>query len=284
LVAWLDGQSRTQLYVSSAVMVAGLAALSSAVGSELALVIFYLAPIGISSYFVGRRQGRWIALLSALSWTVMSAALRAGPFPLAVTLGDGFNRAVLFLVVAELLGSLRVAFDHERELARTDPLTGVANLRAFNELAQQELLRSRRYGRVFTVLYLDLDGFKEINDTRGHAAGDLVLQRVAAAIRDALRRTDLVARLGGDEFGVLLPETGAESAGVVIGKLQRALSLALTDAGWSVTASIGAVTSIVAPDAVEALINRADRLTYRSKELGKNQVTHETVTTWSSMG
>lgn len=265
-------------------MVAGLAALSSAVGSELALVLFYLAPIGIASYFVGRRQGRWIALLSALTWTVMAAVLRLGPISWGATLGDGFNRAVLFLVVAELLSSLRVAFDHQRDLARTDPLTGVANLRAFNEQAEHELLRSRRYGRAFTVLYLDLDGFKEINDTRGHAAGDLVLQRVAAGIRDSLRRTDVVARLGGDEFGVLLPETGAEPAGVVISKLQRALSASLADAGWSVTASIGAVTSIVAPDAVEALINRADRLTYRSKALGKNQVTHETVTTWSSIG
>ncbi|HEX9892789.1 MAG TPA: GGDEF domain-containing protein [Gemmatimonadales bacterium] len=280
LVAWLDSQSRTQLLASAAIMVAGLAGLSSAVGSDLVLVVFYLAPIGVSAYFVGRREGRSIALLSALSWTVMAEALSPASTVLPIVLAAGVNRAVLFLVVAELLGSLRTAFEHERELARTDSLTGIANARSFTEVATSELLRSRRYGRPLTVVYLDLDGFKEVNDRMGHAAGDVVLKRVAAACRDTLRRTDLVARLGGDEFAALLPETGAEAAQLVIGKLQRVLSTAFASEGWTVTASFGVVTCAVAPDAVDAVLDRADRLTYRSKSNGPNQVTHETVSSW----
>ena len=106
LVAWLDGQSRAQLFASAAIMVAGLAGLSSAIGNDLVLVVFYLAPISISSYFVGRREGRSIALLSALSWTVMAEALNPAETPLPLLLAAGVNRAVLFLVVAELLSSV----------------------------------------------------------------------------------------------------------------------------------------------------------------------------------
>lgn len=281
LVAWLDGQPRTQLFASAGIMVAALAGLASAIGSELALVIFYLAPISISAYFVGRWQGRLTAILSAIAWTIMEEALRPIDTPLPVVLGSGFNRAVLFLVVAELLSSLRDAFEHERQLARTDSLTGLANNRSFGERAEQELLRARRYGRPLSLLYIDLDGFKTINDQQGHAAGDVLLQRTAHALRESLRRTDAVARIGGDEFIVLLPETGTESADIVIGKVRDALGRAFQGLGAGTTASIGAVTADVPPTTVEMLVARADQLTYESKGKGKNQVTHVTVTNWS---
>jgi diguanylate cyclase (GGDEF)-like protein len=282
LVSWLDSQPRTQLFASSGIMVAALAGLSSAVGSEIATVVFYLAPISIAAYFVGRWQGRLIAVLSAVAWTLMEVALRPVDTPLAVAFASGFNRAVLFLVVAELLSALRDAFNHERLLARTDQLTGLANSRAFAELAEFELLRARRYGRPLSLLYIDLDGFKTINDQQGHAAGDVVLQRAAGALRESLRRTDIVARLGGDEFVVLLPETGSESAVIVIGKVQQALGRALQGIGAGTTASIGAVTADVAPATMEALLDRGDKLTYQSKGKGKNQVTHVTVTNWAA--
>ena len=282
LVAWLDGQPRTQLFASSGIMVAALAGLSSAIGSEIALVVFYLAPISIAAYFVGRWQGRLVAFLSAVAWTLMEEALRPINTPVGVVIASGFNRAVLFLVVAELLCALRDAFNHESQLARTDQLTGLANTRAFNERAEFELLRARRYGRALSLLYIDLDGFKAINDRMGHAAGDVVLQRAATALRESLRRTDIVARLGGDEFVVLLPETGTESAEIVIAKVRETLARALQGLGSGTTASIGAVTADVAPTSVQLLLDRADRLTYASKGKGKNQVTHDTVTNWAA--
>jgi diguanylate cyclase (GGDEF)-like protein len=281
-VAWLDKQPRTQLFASSGIMVAALAGLSSAIGSELALVVFYLAPISIAAYFVGRWQGRLVALLSALTWTTMELALRPGETPVPTMFATGFNRAILFLVVAELLAALREAFNHESELARTDELTGLANTRSFSERAEQELLRARRYGRALSLLYIDLDGFKTINDSQGHAAGDVVLQRTANALRESLRRTDVIARLGGDEFAVLLPETGTESTDIVIGKVRDSLGKALQGLGAGTTASIGAVTADVAPTTVQMLLDRADRLTYASKGKGKNQVSHDTVTNWAA--
>ena len=282
LVAWLDAQPRTQLFASSGVMVAALAGLSSAIGSELAVVVFYLAPISIAAYFVGRLQGSFIAVLSAVTWTTMEQALLPGETSVPVVFAAVFNRTVLFLVVSELLAALRQAFEHERQLARTDELTGLANSRAFAERAEQELLRARRYGRALSLLYIDLDGFKAINDKMGHAAGDVVLQRTAAALLEGLRRTDVVARLGGDEFVVLLPETGTESADIVIRKVQTTLGRALQGLGAGTTASIGAVTADVTPTTIQILLDRADKLTYASKGKGKNQVTHETITNWAA--
>jgi diguanylate cyclase (GGDEF)-like protein len=280
LVVWLEGQAPNQLLISSGIMVAGLAVLSTAVGSELALAVFYLAPISVAAYFVGRGQGRWIAVLCGISWTVVGEALIPTSTPTLTLVWSALSRVLLFLVVAELLSSLRVAFEHERELARTDPLTGAANARSFTEHAEQEMLRARRYARPFTLVHLDLDGFKAVNDTKGHATGDLVLQTVTQGLRSTLRRTDVVARLGGDEFAVLLPETGEDVAGLVLGKIKTGLAGAMRDGGWPVTASFGAVTALTVPVDIETILSRADGLTYKSKGLGKNQISHELVATW----
>jgi len=159
-------------------------------------------------------------------------------------------------------------------VARTDFLTGVPNWRAFAERATTELNRARRYGRPLTFAYVDLDDFKAVNDRYGHAAGDTLLSDVARTIGHVLRRTDVIARLGGDEFAVLLPETGPEPAWIVLRKLHNAVRIALAEAGWPVTASIGAVTCVVPPADVDELVRLADQLMYDVKRIGKNQVHH----------
>lgn len=112
---------------------------------------------------------------------------------------------------------------HLRHLSEKDPLTGLANRRGFEAQIDRELERMKRYGGGLAVIALDLDGFKGINDTYGHGAGDALLQRVAATIRDTLRASDFCARLGGDEFVVLLPETDSDGAVVVAERLCAAI-------------------------------------------------------------
>jgi diguanylate cyclase (GGDEF)-like protein/PAS domain S-box-containing protein len=167
---------------------------------------------------------------------------------------------------------LNQVLQREKELARTDTLTGLANRRAFYEAVQSERARSARYGRPVTLAYIDLDHFKRINDTLGHAVGDELLACVADALRSTLRASDIVGRLGGDEFAVLLPETNATAAEPLLRKLHEILTLAMVAKSWPVTFSLGAATFLDNPPPIEEMIRTADELMYTVKKSGKNRV------------
>jgi diguanylate cyclase (GGDEF)-like protein/PAS domain S-box-containing protein len=170
----------------------------------------------------------------------------------------------------------------ERELehqARTDFLTGIPNRRYFLNLADQELARARRYGRPFSMLMLDLDLFKNVNDHYGHRVGDLTLQKVVEVCGQMLREVDVVGRLGGEEFGIILPETDAEQALQVADRVRQAVaiaSVALPKGGSvSITTSIGVATYSEADTDVDAVLNRADRALYQAKRSGRDRVSSE---------
>ena len=170
----------------------------------------------------------------------------------------------------------------ERELehqARTDFLTGIPNRRHFLDLADLELARARRYGRPFSMLMLDLDRFKNINDRYGHRVGDLTLQKVVEVCGQILREVDVVGRLGGEEFGIILPETDAEQALQVADRVRQAVaiaSVALPKGGSvGITTSIGVATYSEADPDVDAVLNRADRALYQAKRSGRDRVSSE---------
>jgi len=156
--------------------------------------------------------------------------------------------------------------DDLRALADIDQLTAIYNRRRFQEEVEKHLTASRRFGDPLTLLLLDVDGFKQINDTYGHHTGDRALQVVAGALRSAVRETDLVGRLGGDEFVALL--TRADDSGVdrVIGALRRGLQVEDEEAGisFSIEVAIGTARS-QADDTCESLMRRADRAMYAEK-------------------
>ena len=182
----------------------------------------------------------------------------------------------------KLLGVIQDITDHKElqqkleQEAHTDPLTGCANRRRFLELAARELARARRYPEELSVLMLDLDHFKEINDQHGHQAGDRVLQRLVRACQAMLRAEDAVGRLGGEEFAILLPETGSAKALDVAERLCRAVASAevLLEAGPPLrfTTSIGVATVAPADFNVDAVLGRADRALYEAKSAGRNRV------------
>ncbi len=161
--------------------------------------------------------------------------------------------------------------------ATTDPLTGVLNRRAFIDKLETEMARVRRHGRACALLMLDLDHFKRVNDTFGHAAGDEVLRCMTATASATLRRPDLIGRLGGEEFAILLPETGLQGALELAERLrhsiEQATTLADTDA-IKMTTSIG-VTMIAPTDTgPQQPLARADAALYRAKSAGRNRVIH----------
>jgi diguanylate cyclase (GGDEF)-like protein/PAS domain S-box-containing protein len=207
-----------------------------------------------------------------------------------VALGDGF--VISFNDITDLKQALleaqssraelaaevehRRALEAElRQLSLTDDLTGVSNRRAFNRRLGQEIGKARRYGGVFSIIAVDLDHFKKINDRFGHAAGDEVLMAVAAIFSDALRRdVDLVARVGGEEFMLLLPQTDLGGAGDLAERLRRRLAgMPVTLAGEKVrlSASFG-VKQFDASCDPERLTIEADDALYRAKRGGRNCV------------
>ena len=161
-----------------------------------------------------------------------------------------------------------------RELAMIDSLTGVLNRRAFLDHADGEWVRHRRHGHALACAMMDVDGFKKINDTFGHAAGDAVLQHIGALVRATLRASDLPARLGGDEFIALMPETNIEGA-VSLGErlLQRlgARPISVLDQSLGATLSIG-VASAEGCNSLEELMAKADGALYRAKKEGRARV------------
>jgi diguanylate cyclase (GGDEF)-like protein len=167
---------------------------------------------------------------------------------------------------------------HERiaKMAVTDELTGLANRRRFLEVLRAEVQRARRYWRPLSLLMVDLDKLKAINDQHGHDAGDAVLRGLAQWLRGTVRDTDLAARLGGDEFALLLPETGGDAALAIAERLRAGM------AAWSVDANgvpVGSTVSIglascAAGDLPElpGFLKLADNALYRAKAAGRNSV------------
>jgi diguanylate cyclase (GGDEF)-like protein len=160
----------------------------------------------------------------------------------------------------------------ERDSARRDRLTRLWNSRFLHESLDQEIARCRRYGRPFGLLVLDLDGFKAVNDTAGHQAGDTVLQTVGRVLRQNCRATDIPARLGGDEFAVILPEASRLTVPRYAAKLVELIEGAPYPPHLPrVTVSVGAVAFERPPASVKAALAAADEAMYAAKREGKNR-------------
>jgi len=159
------------------------------------------------------------------------------------------------------------------KLAHTDPLTGLSNRRHLFEKLESEFARAQRYRRPFCLLYIDMDGFKAVNDQFGHLFGDEILRGSARSMRAVLRGTDLLARIGGDEFAVLLPETDLIGAEHVAAKLRKALAAygsQLSPSIPSLTLSVGVGQISEEDDAIEDILARADKAQYLAKSAGRS--------------
>ncbi|MBI1785395.1 GGDEF domain-containing protein, partial [Candidatus Sumerlaeota bacterium] len=181
-------------------------------------------------------------------------------------------RLGFFLIVNFTLDSLKRSFAHEKELARTDSLTGLANARAFYAAAEAEFNRSRRTGSRFSVAYLDLDNFKRVNDRFGHNTGDEVLRILGETLRAHIRACDTAARLGGDEFALLFSESDHEEALHALRRIREDTLAEMRARTWPVTLSAGLVTFGQLPDSIDEMVRLVDNLMYEVKNNGKNAI------------
>jgi diguanylate cyclase (GGDEF)-like protein len=246
-------------------------AVDALTGIKLSFSLFYLLPIATVTWFAGMNWGLAFSALSAVTWFVVDI-ISGQTYPLpTMRYWNAFIRLGFFVTVALLLPALK-ALEREKELARTDPLTGAANRRYLFEVLDRELWRSQRYGRPFTVVYIDLDGFKAINDRFGHRTGDEILRTVVRRAKKHLRKTDIIARIGGDEFVLLLPETDRPGSKKTTNKIWTALRNGMDKSHWPLTFSIGALTCRGEQTSSEGLIQKADELMYTVKKSGRNSI------------
>ena len=209
----------------------------------------------------------------------------------------GLNTVIATQLIAQALGlvaGLKIqsyrrksfkAYMHEKDarelaayLANIDPLTKSLTRRHFFSIAETEFLRYLRYRHRFSMLVLDADHFKKINDTYGHHVGDLVLRSLALVVLEQKRAQDTFGRLGGEEFGLLLPETNREQAKIVAERIQRIwaqTTSTVEDKSIRSTVSIGVAEARAEDRSFEDVLRRADGMMYKAKEAGRNTVVAE---------
>ena len=245
-------------------------------GNEVAFSLFYIVPIALVTLAVDLKAGLIMSFVGAL--TLLAAEIAAGQtysHPGLYYLNT-LIRTLFYSVVAYLVAELQKSRNEERLAARTDFITGAVNARYFNELLQMEISRIRRYPHPITLVYIDVDNFKLVNDLFGHRIGDEVLRCIADELKSQLRSTDTVARLGGDEFVMLLPSTRQLEARMVVSKVYDHLLETMKHRNWPVTFSMGVITCEFSPYSAEQLVNMADELMYEVKNSTKNNVRFRT--------
>ncbi|MBP2308836.1 diguanylate cyclase [Azospirillum melinis] len=235
---------------------------------------------GIPHYVTGLLS----ATLAMVYLVRMGAGMVQGEMPVDQMVDDRVERVTFQLsMLGTVMGAINYVlmasdeFNRElTKLAHTDGLTGSLNRRRLFELGEVEFRRARRHGRDLTVLVLDIDRFKAVNDRAGHPFGDRVIQAVADCCAAQIRREDSVGRIGGEEFAILLPETGAEAGRLLAERLRSAIERQLAqlgaEGGVTVTCSIGGVSLTREHSEFSDLMAQSDSALYDAKHAGRNQV------------
>jgi len=251
-------------------LVTGIATLDWATGPLVDVSLLYVIAVMAVTWAGTRRHGVLVAALASAQ-SLLASIVEVDRLPISAL----WNAITLFGVLAmvsALLGTLRNSLVEQRRMAMVDPLTGSMNRRAFQLIAERERLRSGRDGIAISLAYLDIDHFKQINDARGHGFGDALLSDFAATMTASVRGTDVVCRMGGDEFVLLLPDTDAREAVIVVDRVRRAVADRCAVDGAPLTTSAGIATYRFPPSTVDAMIAGADDLMYQAKARGGDTV------------
>jgi diguanylate cyclase (GGDEF)-like protein len=271
---YLEKRSPFRLTILSVILVLLLGAIDVLTGFKLNFSLLYLVPVAMASWGISRRAGLFIAALSTLVLDLSNLAAGGTLAPPFVLAWNTLTQLLIFALMSLLLDALRYALEEERRYARTDPLTGVLNRRAFYEVVNSRILFARPVSPPFTLVYIDLDNFKPINDMFGHTTGDSALVTIAHTAANAIDPQDVFARLGGDEFILLTMETDPQALNGKVTHLQRELLAAMQAQEWPITFSIGVLTFRQPSGSVGQMITMTDRLMYQVKSSSKNAVAY----------
>jgi diguanylate cyclase (GGDEF)-like protein len=228
-------------------------------------------PLLFAAYLLPRRNAYWTLLIVCVCLTVILVE-GTGPSRFAAWVETTTSMALTLLVILRVRGQAERLKKALAEQASTDPLTGLSNRRAFDDALEREVTRQRRTRMPLSLLALDVDHFKTINDTWGHAAGDETLAALGRLLPRLVRGSDTVSRIGGEEFGILLPDCAAPKARARADALRAAVSAISLDWPHPVTVSVGVATLPDSADALSDLVIAADMALYAAKESGRDRI------------
>lgn len=203
-----------------------------------------------------------IGVICAIAWSTAEAAVIWALFPLSALAMNIFTRAITFIV----LGRVMTKLFKEKEYSRKDALTGLTNRLELIERFEIERTRSERTSEPYSILFIDIDQFKILNDTRGHHTGDEALIALSNIFGDNSRKVDTVARIGGDEFVILFPSTDGKTCEALVGRIMKASENLFQQQGWPISLSIGSVTETGSKRSIEEILREADKKMYSVKK------------------
>jgi diguanylate cyclase (GGDEF)-like protein len=261
-------------YVMSATYLISIITAGAIIGGGSTFLFAFIGSIAISAHWINT----WGTTLNPASEFETASSLLILGSQIVLYFGTAAILYSLSNQVQRTIDHLHEQADRLVDLAQTDPLTGLPNRRYFIEILEREFNRARRYQRPLTLLYLDLDEFKELNDRHGHLFGDEILRGASRSLKAVLRSTDLLARIGGDEFAVLLPETNLGGAQNVSSKLRRAL-IAFGQQISPIVPPLtfcGGISQLREADtSIDDMLARADSAQYLAKDMGKDDTKTE---------
>jgi len=243
------------------------------------LLSLYLLPIIASALIFGKvpTTVQAVAIIGCymfFSYNAKTKTLLTMPF-WGELLAISAPMILVAYITTMLSADIRFAVDKIKQVSDTDELTGTYNMRAFSSVLQRTFRQSVRYGHPFSVVMIDSDNLKQVNDKHGHESGNRLLQHLVRSIREQLRGSDVMARFGGDEFILLLPETANKGALEMAERIRKAVENSRFDVRSDdshVTVSIGVASYPDDGPNLEVIVEKADKAMYRAKQNGRNRV------------
>jgi diguanylate cyclase (GGDEF)-like protein len=259
----VGGVSSRTVYLASILAMVSIFGSDLADGSKIWLHVLYVFPIASIAFYCERTIP--VAIAVAIASALQLLTLIAYQMSVSSIAVNIFVQLASGAMIAILTRGARSNIARMEALTVTDELTSLHNRRGLESVIRREIARQKRYGGVFSLVVLDLDRFKELNDYHGHAAGDRALKLIGRVLSKTTRQSDSVGRLGGDEFVIVMPDTQRWECAALCRSLSTAIVRRTTVADFSITASIGFATFEQAPDTVSVALQRADHAMYAVK-------------------